>query len=319
MSTNSKHIILGAGGAIGKVLTEKLLAHGASVRLVSRSGRAMEGTEAVAADITDASSTLSAVENGSIVYLTAGLPYRISIWREQWPKIMQNTISACSEKSAKLIFFDNVYVYGRVDGAMTEQSPYNPCSKKGELRVQIAEHLMAEVGKGNLKAMIVRAADFYGPYADSGSLPYLFVFKRLAAGKKAQSLVSIDKKHSYTYTGDCGKALYLLSETDDAFNQVWHLPTASPAPTGREFIKIAADRLGGKPGVSILGPWAVKLAGLFDKQVGEVYEMLYQNKYDYVFDSTKFQKRFDFNPTAYDKGIADTIEHFRTRGGLSAS
>lgn len=316
MSTNRKHVILGAGGAIGRVLTGELLAHGEGVKLVSRSGRSIEGAEAAAADLTDQAATSAVVEEGATVYLTAGLPYRISIWREKWPKIMQNAISACVEKNAKLIFFDNVYAYGRVDGAMTEETPYNPCSNKGELRAQIANHLMSVVNKGDLKAIIARAADFYGPYADKSSLPNLFVFKRLAQGKKAQGLVSINAKHSYTYTGDCGKALYLLATTDDAFNQIWHIPTASPALTSDEFIRIAADKMGAKPGASIFKPWMIKLVGLLDKQVGEVHEMLYQNKYDYIFDSTKFEQRFNFAPTSYENGIADTIAHFRQSGNL---
>ena len=31
---------------------------------------------------------------------------------------------------AKLIFFDNVYMYGKVNGIMTEETAFNPCSKK---------------------------------------------------------------------------------------------------------------------------------------------------------------------------------------------
>lgn len=311
-----KQIILGAGGAIGKVLTEELLAHGETMKLVSRSGSRLQGTESAAADLTDAVATRAVVDEGATVYLTAGLPYRISIWREQWPKIMRNVVAACSEKKARLIFFDNVYAYGKVDGAMTEETPYNPCSKKGELRAQIADYLMTQIGEGNIKAMIARSADFYGPYADTSSLPYLFVFKRLAAGKKAQGLVSVKAKHSYTYTGDCGKALYLLATADDAFSQVWHLPTASPPPTGEEFIRIAAEKMGTRADSSILKPWAVKAAGLFDKQVGEVHEMLYQNEYDYIFDSRKFEQRFKFRPTGYQRGVEETIAHFRGNGGL---
>lgn len=32
----------------------------------------------------------------------------------------------------------NVYMYGNVAGPMTENTPYAPCSKKGEIRTKIA-------------------------------------------------------------------------------------------------------------------------------------------------------------------------------------
>jgi hypothetical protein len=45
---------------------------------------------------------------------------------------MDNAIEACKRARAKLIFFENVYMYGKVSGPMTEETPFNPCSKKGE-------------------------------------------------------------------------------------------------------------------------------------------------------------------------------------------
>ena len=40
----------------------------------------------------------------------------------------------------------------------------------------------------------------------------------------------------------------------------------------------------------------------------EMQEMLYQYDRDYVFDSTKFEKRFDFTPIPYSEGIKKIIE-----------
>ena len=48
---------------------------------------------------------------------------------------------------------------------MTEDTPFNTCSRKGEVRARIASMLMDEVRRGELRDMIVRAADFYGPGA----------------------------------------------------------------------------------------------------------------------------------------------------------
>jgi nucleoside-diphosphate-sugar epimerase len=316
MNTSSKHIILGAGGAISRVLTTELFTRKAPVRLVSRRGFSLGGGEAAKADLTDAGQVDAVIDNGAIVYLLAGLPYRIAIWREQWPRIMKNVVEACSRKKARLVFFDNVYAYGKVDGPMTEETPLNPSSKKGEVRVEIATYLMENVKAGNLNALIARAADFYGPFATKVSVPYLLIFKRLAAGKSAQAMVTLDTKHSYTYTSDCGRALHELATAEDTYNQVWHLPTAAPPPTGREFVAMVAEALGVEPKTSILSKVAMRLAGLFLGDIRELYEMLYQNEFDYIFDSSKFERQFELPPTSYREGIQKTVAFFKQSGAL---
>jgi hypothetical protein len=55
---------------------------------------------------------------------------------------MRNAIEAAKRANARLVFFDNVYMYGKVDGVMTEETPFNPCSKKGEIRAEIATSLL---------------------------------------------------------------------------------------------------------------------------------------------------------------------------------
>src|SRR6266496_1897086 len=141
--------ILGAGGAIGTELVRELAQMREPVRLVGRHPRSAPGaTEVVAADISSLDQTISAVSGSSVVYLLVGLKYDINVWRELWPRIMSNAIEACKRASAKLIFFDNVYAYGKVVGPMTEKTPFNPCSRKGEIRAQIATTLLNEIAKG---------------------------------------------------------------------------------------------------------------------------------------------------------------------------
>src|ERR1700686_4646554 len=141
--------ILGAGGAIGTELVRELAHTGQSVRLVGRNPKLAQGaTEAVSADISNLDQTISAVSGSTVVYLLVGLKYDVSVWRELWPRIMDNAIEACKRANAKLIFFDNVYMYGKVSGPMTEDTSFNPCSMKGEIRAQIATTLLSEITKG---------------------------------------------------------------------------------------------------------------------------------------------------------------------------
>jgi nucleoside-diphosphate-sugar epimerase len=304
------HVILGAGGAIGTPLARDLAARDVPLRTVSRSGHGPDGAEKLRADLTDADAVLRVVEEGSVVYLLAGLAYDRRVWRVEWPAIMANVVGACEAKQARLIFFDNVYAYGRVEGPMSEETPVRPSSVKGAIRAEIAAHLQRRMAEGKITALIARAADFYGPHSQRSSVPGLLVFRRLAEGGKARVMANADTRHSYSYTLDCAAALRLLAAEDDVFGQVWHLPTAGPAPSGREFVDMAAKALGTQPRLSVIPGWMIRSAGLVSPMMRELGEMLYQNAYDYVFDSTKFERRFGFVPTSYEDGIAATARTF---------
>jgi len=237
-----------------------------------------------------------------LVYLLVGLKYDLNVWQERWPRIMANTIEACKRAQAKLIFFDNVYMYGKVNGPMTEETPYAPTSRKGEIRAKIAGTLMDEVKTGSLTAMIARSADFYGPLTKNG-VPNVLVFEPLARGSRASWLVNASIPHSLTFTPDAARGLVLLADDESSWNQVWHLPTAPDPPTGREFIAMAAKEFGVAPKYMVLSRPMLRAYGLFNPLVRESYEMLYQSDSPYIFDSTKFARKFGFAGTFYAEGI----------------
>lgn len=237
--------ILGAGGPISNALVKNLSAEGVPLRLVSRNPRpAMPGTETLAADISDRDEAIRAIAGSSMVYLLIGLKYEVKVWQELWPRIMANTTEACKRTGAKLVFFDNVYMYGKVDGPMTEQTPYNPTSKKGEVRARIATELMDEVKRGHLTAMIARSADFCGPADARHCFPNILVFEPFSKGSKASWLINDSVPHSLTFTPDAARGVAMLVGRDSAWNQLWHLPTGAPATNGKEFIQMAAENFG---------------------------------------------------------------------------
>jgi nucleoside-diphosphate-sugar epimerase len=300
------HTILGAGGAIGSEVLIELLQAGKQVRLVGRNPKQVQGvTEIVSADISDLEQTIRAVSGSTVVYVLIGLKYDCKVWRDLWPRIMNNVIEACKQSNAKLIFFDNVYMYGKVSGPMTEETPFNPCSKKGEIRARIATTLLDEIKAGTLKAMIARSADFYGPHAMT-SVANILVFDKFVKGATASWLINDSVPHSYTYTPDAARSLLLLADSESAWNQTWHIPTASNPPTGNEFIQMVAKAFGVKPRFRVLSRPVIWIAGLFDSNIRESYEMLYQSDSEYLFDSTRFSKAFTFEPTSYVEGIKRT-------------
>ena len=306
----SLHTILGAGGSISNYLVPVLLENNEQVRLVSRSMKNIPGTESMTADLNDAEQTKKAVAGSSVVYLLVGLDYNFKSWKSQWPKIITNVIDACAESKAKLIFFDNVYMYGKVHGIMTENTAFNPCSRKGEIRAAIATELLTAIKEGKIQALIARSADFYGPGSDKTGMANIMVFANLAKKKNAQCLVDANKPHSFTYVPDAAKALYLLAKDDSAFNQTWHLPTRPNPLTGKEFITLAAKEFDRPAKYTVFAPWMIKVLGLFIPVMTEIHEMLYQNELPYIFDSSKFDDHFHFTPTSYEDGIKASAAYY---------
>ena len=122
--------ILGAGGPIGNELAKILAATNRPFRMVGRNPRPVAGGALFPADLADRGQTIQAVTGSTVVHLVAGLKYNLGVWQELWPQIMANTIEACKRAKAKLIFFDNVYMYGKVAGPMTENTPYAPVRRR---------------------------------------------------------------------------------------------------------------------------------------------------------------------------------------------
>ena len=145
---------------------------------------------------------------------------------------------------------------------MKEDTPVNPFSQKGKVRALLAQMIMGEVAQGNLTAMIVRSADFYGPGVGN-SVVMETVFKNLKKGKKAMWLVDASKVHSCTYVPDAAKATALLGNTPDAYNQVWHLPTDSQKLTGKEWVELFAKEMHVAPKYKTMGKGMIKVGGVF--------------------------------------------------------
>ncbi|MCC7052951.1 MAG: NAD-dependent epimerase/dehydratase family protein [Gemmatimonadaceae bacterium] len=315
MTAGPLHTILGANGAVGRALSAELSRLPVRVRQVARTPRAeSEGDELVAADLLDAAATDRAVAGSDVVYLLAGLPYSAALWEAQWPRVMQHVLDACTRHGARLVFFDNVYPYGAVDGVMTEETPFNPCSRKGEVRARITTTLLDAMRRQQLTAMIVRSADFYYPDGAGATTGLLngVVFDRLAAGHGAQWLGSADVVHSFTYTPDIARTLAHLSARDDAYGQSWHALTSPEARTGREFVQMACAQLGQPVRVQNAGRTMLRLLGLFNPVLREQLEMLYQFERPYRFSSAKLERASGLVPTSYAAGFADVIARLPT-------
>lgn len=304
--------IIGSGGAIGTPLARELKKYTDRIRLVSRNPKKVnDADELWPMDVNDLSQIDGAIEGSGVVYVTIGFQYSLKVWQRTWPPFMKAVVDACIRHKARLVFFDNVYLYAPSEiPHLTEESAISPVSKKGLVRKELHDMIFREVESGRLTAMIVRAADFYGPDNNNSAITQMVV-DRYKAGKGAQVMGDPNKIHTYTFTPDAAKATALLGNTPDAFNQVWHVPTTSEKLTNREWIEQIARRMGVEPKVQPVPTFMVRLIGLFVPIMREFPEMMYQFDRDYVLDSSKFEKRFGFGATPPEEGIRIMLDKMK--------
>ena len=306
--------LLGSGGSIGGPLTEALHKMGRHVRLVRRSAAAEADTEGIthlAADLTKPADTLRAMADCEVVYIILGLPYSHRVWRRLWPRVMSNVIAAAQTQGSKLVFLDNVYMYGRTTDGMTESTPNQPCSKKGLARTEVATMFMEAVQAGRITGLIARAPDFYGP-AVANSVIGPFVVDRIVTGRRADWLGDPNLPHSFGYTPDIARALAVLGNDDAAYGRVWHTPTDPRDITGIEIMQRCAAAAGTRADYRAISSRMMRMLGLFSPQLREVVEMMYQTEQPYRFDSSDFSKAY-FAATPYDQGLDLVIQEALTR------
>lgn len=300
--------ILGSGGSIGLPLAAELKKYTSNIRLVSRNPfKVNEDDTLMPADLTNPEHVDKAIKGSNIVYVTVGFEYKLKVWQNTWPVFMENVIQSCIKHQAKLVFFDNVYMYSKdAIPFMTENSPVDPPSEKGKVRTAVQRLILDAIEKKGLQALIARSADFYGPQSKNAAFN-IMVFNNLAKRKKAQVFGNPGKIHTYTYVPDAAKATALLGNTVDAYNQVWHVPTTKEPLTALDWIKLAAKKLSAEAKIQPVPEWMIRLLGVFMPMMREFPEMLYQYQQDYIFDSSKFEKRFGIKATPPEKGIDEMV------------
>lgn len=309
-----KQTILGAGGAIGIELAKALPTYTSDIRLVGRNPKKVNSTDQLfQADLTNRDQVFKAVEDSQVAYLMVGFDYNTKLWQQKWPPLIKNVIDACIHHKAKLVFFDNVYAIGGDNvNHITENSPISPTSKKGEVRAAVDKLILDSIEKGNLNAIIARSADFFSGVKDKSILMNT-VYDNLAKGKKAQWFCNAKVIHSVSYTPDLAKGTAILGNTENAYNKVWNLPTDPQKITGEEWINLFATEMKASNKYQALPGWGLKAIGLFVPILKEMYEMRYQYDRDYYFDSSKFNKEFNYTPTTNAMAVKQTVEQLTAK------
>jgi nucleoside-diphosphate-sugar epimerase len=301
------HVLFGAG-QVGQLLARILMGRGKRVRIAKRSAVGVpKGAELLVGDAADLDFCVEAARGASTVYHSMNPPYYARVWAELIPRYIENLIAAAGRNGARLVVLDNVYMLGRPQGRpLDEDTPPNPCSRKGEIRARAAERLWEAHRRGEVRATAGRASDFYGP---GGTLTHLGdqFWRPVIAGKRGRVLVDPDAIHTYHYIPDVAVGLATLGMAeDDAYGRPWMLPCA-PAETMRALAARFSRHLGREIHLARMPRILLKVAALLVPFLREIDEMMYQWEEQFVINDARFRARFKQQPGDVEQAAADTV------------
>ncbi|MBO0656323.1 NAD-dependent epimerase/dehydratase family protein [Streptomyces triculaminicus] len=316
----SLYVVVGFGPA-GAATTRLLAEQGHSVRVVTRSGRAPEpGTEHiehaehvehVALDATDSERLTEAARGAAAIFGCAAPPYHR--WTEEWPPLASSACAAAEATGAVLVMLGNLYGYGPVDGTLTEDLPLAATGPKGRVRAAAWEQARALHEQGRIRAVEMRASDFFGPGVTDGGHLAARVMPRLLRGKPVSTLGDPDAPHSWSYLPDVARALVEVAGEERAWGRPWHVPTEPPLSV-REMAGLLAAQAGTRP-VAVRGmPSALlSVASVFSPLIRELKEIRYQFDRPFVADSSAYDDAFTVRATPIDQQVKATVDWWRER------
>ncbi|MBC7810600.1 MAG: NAD-dependent epimerase/dehydratase family protein [Burkholderiales bacterium] len=317
MNSSELNVVFGTGPVAMAVMRE-LVKQGKRVRMVNRSGKAdvPAGVEVIKSDLYDLSKAREAASSAAVVYQCAQPAY--TEWTTKFMPLQATILEAAAFVGAKLVIADNLYMYGHVNGPMTEDLPYAAHTRKGKTRAEMALAALDAHKAGKVRVTIGRAADFFGAGVFDSAVGER-VFPNTLQGKGVTMIGDLDMPHTYTYINDFGRGLVTLGEHDAALGRAWHVPSAETLTT-REFVSMVFEEAGFPAKVSSAPALVLKAMGLFMPILREVVEMMYQFEEPFVLDHGQFTRTFGQTPiTPHREAIRQTLAWYRQHMAAKAA
>jgi nucleoside-diphosphate-sugar epimerase len=299
-------------GPVGRATAARLTAEGREIVVAQRNAPRdlPKGATFAPTDALDRDAVTKAARGSGQLVVAIGFPYSGVLWREVWPKALANFVAASKATDARMVFIDNLYMYGPQTTPLTETMPLSGYGLKPAARSAATRIWMAATAAGEASVAALRAPDFYGPGVGLSFLGDTSIGK-LAERKAAVFVGSPDVLHDYAYVPDIARAATtLLAAPDSAFGRAWHVPCA-PTRTTRDILQIAADTLGVKLLISAMPAWMLGPSAMFSPFLRELKEMRFQWDRPYQVDASRFKAAFWSDVTPFETGVPETALAFR--------
>jgi nucleoside-diphosphate-sugar epimerase len=306
-------LLIGASGGVGSATTRSLIAKGWTVRALVRNAAdarhqalRQAGVALVAGDAMQAADVVAAAEGASLI-LHAANPQNYKNWRGLAIPMLGHAIAAARASKARLVLPGNVYNFGPDAGeVLNEESPQNPLTRKGKVRVEMERMLQ---GARGVRSLIVRAGDVFGAPAPASNFSRILV-------KPGRPLRYVtypgvpDVGHAWAYLPDLGEAIAQLAGIEASLRDVESFNFAGHwINPGIEIVE-AVRRVSGIRDLPMRSfPW--RTVGLLRHVVpllNEVHEMRYLWQVPVRLDNRKLVAALGREPrTDLDTAVRQTL------------
>jgi nucleoside-diphosphate-sugar epimerase len=299
-------LVIGAAGRFGRAAAAAFRDAGWQVTSQVRRGagaRALAATEIVEADALNRAALTAAARGTDIVLHAANPPY--TQWQRQALPLAYAAIEAAESAGATLMFPGNVYNYGAgMPPLLDETTPMRPTSRKGRLRVTIEER-MREASDRGMRAIILRAGDFFG--GGRGSWFDLVIAKDVARNRITYP-GPLDVVHAWAYLPDLAAAMVRLAAVRADLDSFSTFGFPGHAVTGVELARAIARATGRGMRTRRMGWWLVHLLAPIVPMSRELAEMQYLWRVPHRISGAKLQSAIgDIPATPLDHAVADTL------------
>lgn len=237
MTSSSTVLVLGARGRFGQAAARAFAGAGWQVLAQMRPGAQslrIPGARWIEAQ-PDATALLARAATGAAVVVQGLSPlYTHRAWRREVPRLTQAGIAIARALGATLMLPGNVYNFGQaLPPLLREDTPQAAATVKGRLRIESEAAVRAATGDGAMKAVVIRAGDFFG--SGTGSWLDLVIAKDLARGRFSYP-GQLDVPHAWAYLPDLAQRFVAVAQQRDRLSAFETLHFGGQTVTGREWL-----------------------------------------------------------------------------------
>lgn len=307
-ANKEKHVVVGTG-PLGLAVMRELLIREKEVIMVNQKSfiELPKDVILIHANVSNFEESANAFKGATVVYHCAKPDY--TKWPEQFPNLNKGIIYGTSQAGAKLIYADNLFMYGSSKQPYNESSLNLASDRKGLVRAQMAEEILEAHYSGTIRAAIGRGPDFYGPNVLHSILGER-VFKSALQGKAAKVIGCIDVPHTHIYINDFARGLVTLAENEESLGEIWHIPSDTTVTT-KDLIQLVYKEIQKTFKVQCAPKQIFRLMALFNPYMREMKEIYYVYNQPYIVDHSKYERTFGLEVTPHAKAIKETLDWYR--------
>jgi nucleoside-diphosphate-sugar epimerase len=317
MTSRPHVLVLGASGRFGGACAKAFAGAGWRVIAQQRKRAYLPGAVGIETLVTgDApiAGLLGTLPQIDVVVHAMNPGYTDAAWTEHVPVMMESAIFLAGALGATLMFPGNVYNFGAgMPALLSETTPQCPTTVKGRLRVNVEQRLLEANQESGLRAVVIRAGDFFG----SGTGSWL---DRVIASKLQRGTFTypgpLDTATPWAYLPDLAQAFLRVAEQRQQMASFQALHFSGHSLTGRDWLRVlhplAQTQGWVRPGKTLKTaglPWPlIRALGLFGGEWASLSDVRYLFETPHALDNAPLQALIGAEPHNLQPWLVDLRE-----------